>query len=689
MLDQDGVVWCMLTVMVPREEIRAQIVEKARKQGGISYDELLALLPDAERDLNLLEEVMEDLLDAGIEVSAGEGSSRGAAFDSNAQMRDLDADIDLDLVDEEPDEYALWVDDNLTDDAGYQQALDSDDVVGLYLKEAGRVPLLTAEEEVSLAKRMEKSESARQMLEDQGDRLPLDDVYTLRDLISDGELAQEHLVRANARLVISVAKKYIGRGVPFLDLIQEGNIGLIRATKKFDYRRGHKFSTYATWWIRQAVSRAVADQGRTIRVPVHMGDQLNRMRRIQMRLTQELGRDPSIDELALGMETTPDKIENLLEIARRPVSLETPIDEEGDSTFGDFVEDVNSPAPAEEVATNLLHEQLKTALDRLPPHVDLPRVGARLAAAARLLLAAERAADLGAGGAHVDVGDAAVGALEAQEALGLGHAVGEDARGQALRYGVLERDGLLDGLVLHHVQDGREGLGLDDGRAVVDLHDGGLHERAPAERRLEHLAAVDDLAALTLRGLERLLVVAHGGLVDQRPHQRLRIEGVADGHLLVVGHELVQEGRVDALVDDQPARGGAALARRAHGAEERGRQRSAQVGLVGDDQRVVAAELQDGAAEPLAHDLADVAAELGRARRADQSEARVLDDALADAGAPPDDHRRDGGGHSRGAEHVPGDVLAGDGAQRRLARRLPDDRIAAHERQRAVPRPDG
>lgn len=357
----------MLTVMVRKEEIRAQIVEKARKQGGISYDELLSLLPDAERDLNLLEEVMEDLLDAGIEVASADGSSREGGFDSPQQLRDIDSDIDLDMVEEEPDEYSLWVDDNLTEDAGYQQALDSDDVVGLYLKEAGRVPLLTAEEEVSLAKRMEKCESARLMLEDQGDRLPLDDVYTLRDLVTDGELAQEHLVRANARLVISVAKKYIGRGVPFLDLIQEGNIGLIRATKKFDYRRGHKFSTYATWWIRQAVSRAVADQGRTIRVPVHMGDQLNRMRRVQMRLTQELGRDPSIDELALGMETTPDKIENLLEIARRPVSLETPIDEDGDSTFGDFVEDVNSPAPAEEVATNLLHEQLKTALDRLPP----------------------------------------------------------------------------------------------------------------------------------------------------------------------------------------------------------------------------------------------------------------------------------------------------------------------------------
>jgi RNA polymerase primary sigma factor len=239
-------------------------------------------------------------------------------------------------------------------------------VVGLYLKEAGRVPLLTAEEEVSLAKRMESAELATEQLEELGEDLPMDDVYTLRELIADGEVAQEHLIRANARLVISVAKKYIGRGVPFLDLIQEGNIGLIRATNKFEYQRGHKFSTYATWWIRQAVSRAVADQGRTIRVPVHMGDQLNRMRRVQLNLIQELGREPSIDELAVGMETTPDKIETLLEIARHPVSLETPIDEEGDSTFGDFVEDVSSPAPTEEVATHLLHEQLEKALGRLP-----------------------------------------------------------------------------------------------------------------------------------------------------------------------------------------------------------------------------------------------------------------------------------------------------------------------------------
>jgi len=355
----------MFTVMTRKEELRTLILEKARAQGTISYDDILALLPDAERDISLLDEMMDELLDAGIDVIPGAAAEQEAGvFDSPNTV--LEQDDELDLFEPEEAELAAWLDDDLTDDAGYQQALDSDDVVGLYLKEAGRVPLLTAEEEVMLARRMEAAAIAQRQLDEAGDSLPLDDVYTLRDIIYDGELAQEHLVRANARLVISVAKKYIGRGVPFLDLIQEGNIGLIRATRKFDYRRGHKFSTYATWWIRQAVSRAVADQGRTIRVPVHMGDQLNRMRRIQMRLTQELGRDPSIEELAVGMETTPDKIEHLLEIARRPVSLETPIDEEGDSTFGDFVEDVNSPAPAEEVATNLLHEQLKTALDRLP-----------------------------------------------------------------------------------------------------------------------------------------------------------------------------------------------------------------------------------------------------------------------------------------------------------------------------------
>lgn len=351
--------------MIQREDLKAQLIEKGQKQGYITYDDILMMLPEVERNVALLDDMMDSLLEAGIDVVPG--TRQAVDLPEEAEQPD---ELDLDFVDEEEDdEISLELFDNdLIEDAGYQQALDTDDVVGLYLKEAGRVPLLTAEEEVALAKRMEAGVQAKEILDSvDEERIPLDDLYTLRELIFDGEAAQEHLVRANARLVISVAKKYIGRGVPFLDLIQEGNIGLIRATNKFEYQRGHKFSTYATWWIRQAVSRAVADQGRTIRVPVHMGDQLNRMRRVQLQLLQELGREPSIDELALGMETTPDKVENLLEISRRPVSLETPIDDDGDSTFGDFVEDASSPAPAEEVATHLLHEQLQQALNRLPP----------------------------------------------------------------------------------------------------------------------------------------------------------------------------------------------------------------------------------------------------------------------------------------------------------------------------------
>ncbi|TVR21887.1 MAG: sigma-70 family RNA polymerase sigma factor [Anaerolineaceae bacterium] len=361
--------------MTQKEELQAKLIQKGRPQGVISFDDILAVFPNIENDVMLLDEVMDSLMEAGIDVVSRE-DARAIQKEDDQETDDDDTLPDeaesVDPTAEEEEDEDLGGENELSlseimDDAGYRQALDTDDVVGLYLKEAGRVPLLTADEEVSLAKRMERGDQAREHLENYGDSLPMDDVYDLKDAVIDGEMAQEHLVRANARLVISVAKKYIGRGVPFLDLIQEGNIGLIRATNKFEYQRGHKFSTYATWWIRQAVSRAVADQGRTIRVPVHMGDQLNRMRRVQLNLLQELGREPTIEELAVGMETTPDKVENLLEIARRPVSLETPIDDEGDSTFGDFVEDVNSPAPAEEVATHLLHEQLQGALDRLPP----------------------------------------------------------------------------------------------------------------------------------------------------------------------------------------------------------------------------------------------------------------------------------------------------------------------------------
>lgn len=357
--------------MAQREELRKQLVDKANKQGFITYADILELMPDIESDVALLDDLMDSLLEAGVEVVPGSGKdedeeeTKSSKADTDDLMQeDHDDEDDVD----ERDKLLAILKKDLTSDAGYQAALDTDDVVGLYLKEAGRVPLLTAEEEVLLAKRMEAAEFARERIEGEGEtELLWSEEQELRAVMMDGEKAQEHLIRANARLVISVAKKYIGRGVPFLDLIQEGNIGLIRATNKFEYQRGHKFSTYATWWIRQAVSRAVADQGRTIRVPVHMGDQLNRMRRVQLQLLQELGREPKIDELAVGMETTPDKVENLLEISRRPVSLETPIDDEGDSTFGDFVEDVNSPAPSDEVATHLLHEQLQQALDKLPP----------------------------------------------------------------------------------------------------------------------------------------------------------------------------------------------------------------------------------------------------------------------------------------------------------------------------------
>jgi len=365
---------------IQKDQLRAQLITKATKQGFITYDDILATLPDVEQDVALLDDIMDELLEADIDVIPG-----------NSKPEDIDEPFldeleegeghDVESEDEEDADEAAAILfattretlnnlHELTEDAGYQAALDTDDVVGLYLKEAGRVPLLTADEEVALAKRMEAAEWAREKMitaETNGTELFWSEEQSLREVVIDGERAQEHLIRANARLVISVAKKYIGRGVPFLDLIQEGNIGLIRATNKFEYQRGHKFSTYATWWIRQAVSRAVADQGRTIRVPVHMGDQLNRMRRVQLKLLQELGRDPKIEELAEGMETTPEKVENLLEISRRPVSLETPIDDEGDSTFGDFVEDTNSLAPAEEVTTHLLQEQLQQALNKLPP----------------------------------------------------------------------------------------------------------------------------------------------------------------------------------------------------------------------------------------------------------------------------------------------------------------------------------
>jgi len=344
MIDKD-----LLSAIEDNEEhpAIARLVEIGRQKSFITFDDILHFFPEAESDVDQLEEVFAALLSAGIPYV--EESAIGGPTEEELAEEEI----------EEDSRRVLAVDDN------YLANIDTDDTIGLYLKEVGRVPLLTAEEEVELAQRIERGRLAREELA-RGNVTPRRRM-DLQRLIEDGWAAREHLITANSRLVISVAKKYMGRGVPFLDLIQEGNIGLIRAAKKFDYRRGHKFSTYATWWIRQAVTRAIADQGRTIRVPVHMGDQINKLLRVQHQLTQRLGRDPSVEELADALEVTPQKVENMIQVARRPLSLETPTDDEEDSVLGDFIQDEEMPAPDDTATYNLLREHLDNVLDGLPP----------------------------------------------------------------------------------------------------------------------------------------------------------------------------------------------------------------------------------------------------------------------------------------------------------------------------------
>jgi RNA polymerase primary sigma factor len=327
----------------------ARLIELGRQKSFVTIDDILHFFPEAEQDVEQLEEAFAALMSAGIPYV--EDSPTEEPSEEELSLSGEEGDED-----EEPDQ-GIAVDDLAN--------IDTDDTIGLYLKEVSRVPLLTAEEEVELAQRIERGRMAREELarSNVSSRRRQD----LRRLIEDGWGAREHLITANSRLVISVAKKYMGRGVPFLDLIQEGNIGLIRATKKFDYRRGHKFSTYATWWIRQAVTRAIADQGRTIRVPVHMGDQINKLLRVQHQLTQRLGREPTVEELATSLDVPPKKVENMIQVARRPLSLETPTDDEEDSVLGDFIEDEEAPPPDDTATYNLLREHLEEVLNSLPP----------------------------------------------------------------------------------------------------------------------------------------------------------------------------------------------------------------------------------------------------------------------------------------------------------------------------------
>jgi RNA polymerase primary sigma factor len=239
------------------------------------------------------------------------------------------------------------------------------DPVKDYLKQIGKVPLLNAEQEVELAKRIEAGLFAEEKLAEGGERLPRDVRIDLEWIAEDGTRAKNHLLEANLRLVVSLAKRYTGRGMLFLDLIQEGNLGLIRAVEKFDYTKGYKFSTYATWWIRQAITRAMADQARTIRIPVHMVEVINKLARVQRQMLQDLGREPTPEELAVELDMTPEKVIEVQKYGREPISLHTPLGEDGDSEFGDLIEDSEAIQPGEAVSFTLLQEQLHSVLDTL------------------------------------------------------------------------------------------------------------------------------------------------------------------------------------------------------------------------------------------------------------------------------------------------------------------------------------
>jgi RNA polymerase primary sigma factor len=312
-------------------DVIEHLLNLGRTNGFVTYDDVLDALPDAEKDLDRLEDIFNALFEEGIEVSEGPLPRKGRPTSPAEAYEDVEV----------------------------------DDTISLYLKEVGKVPLLTPEEEVELAKKIEEGRLAKKRLA-KGVSDP-EERKRLEKLVEEGKEAQDHLIKANSRLVISVAKKYMGRGVPFLDLIQEGNIGLIRAVKKFDYRRGYKFSTYATWWIRQAVTRAIADQGRTIRVPVHMYEQINQLARAVRKLVQELGREPTTEEIAEELGIPPSKVEQIIKVSQHPISLETPVGEEEDSFLGDFIEDESSPSPTESASQSLLREQIEEILKSLSP----------------------------------------------------------------------------------------------------------------------------------------------------------------------------------------------------------------------------------------------------------------------------------------------------------------------------------
>jgi RNA polymerase primary sigma factor len=325
-----------------RPDMEQKLLNMAHELGFLTLDHLLEALPEAEDDLAQLDEMFIILARDGIEV-----------FDCEEEAREQ-------LEDDERSSTAHdnWPGEDLS-------AVPTDDIIGLYLAEMSRVRLLTREEEVSLAKDVERGRKAQLQLDRNGD--DPENRARLVDLIQNGMSAREHLIKANTRLVVSVAKKYRGNGVSFPDLIQAGNVGLIRATDKYDYKRGFKFSTYATWWIRQAVARTLADHARTIRIPVHMSGRIRRLYRTAQRLEQVLGRRCTSQEIAEDMGLDPERVRWMLRVSRHPISLEMPMGEGKDSEFGDFIEDEHAPSPTENAEQHMLRKNLEGMLATLSP----------------------------------------------------------------------------------------------------------------------------------------------------------------------------------------------------------------------------------------------------------------------------------------------------------------------------------
>ena len=325
------------------------LIQKANEQGYLTSEDILEAFPEAEENIDQLEEVFIFLQEAGIEVEDEATESEDEMLKEAMELLDEGAKQERS---EEEDLFDL-------------SSISSDDTVGLYLKEMARVPLLSTEEEVRLAKALERGYKAHRQLQRDGQNPAERD--KLKRAVEEGKIARDHLIEANTRLVVSIAKKYMGRGVPFLDLIQEGNLGLMKAVEKFDYRRGYRFSTYATWWIRQTITRAIADQGRTIRVPVHMSDRIRRLYKAARQLEQEHGRKPTPEEIATEMEMEPRKVQWMLKVSWRPLSLEQPVGEEEDSELGSFIEDEGLPTPTQSAYDNLLREKVEEVLATLTP----------------------------------------------------------------------------------------------------------------------------------------------------------------------------------------------------------------------------------------------------------------------------------------------------------------------------------